>query len=76
MLVTRPFLVLMVSLVLSSLPVPVHAGTPYTCLCDGKKQRSIASTYFCGHRKPACTRKEFNAFRAKACAADGCNVAR
>ena len=61
----------------SSLPAPTaHAGTPYTCVCEGKKKRSIGSTYFCGHRKPACTTKEYNAFRKDACAAKGCTVAR
>lgn len=60
----------------SALPEPASAGTPYTCLCEGKKKRSIGSTYFCGHRKPSCTRKDYNAFREKACAAQGCSVAR
>ena len=51
-----------------------EAGTPYTCLCKGGLKRFIGSTYFCGHRHPPCSYKEYVAFRLKACTANRCTV--
>ncbi len=57
-----------------NLAPPAHAGTPYTCSCDGKLKRFIGGTYFCGRRTPACTSREYRAFRRNACAANACRV--
>jgi hypothetical protein len=77
MSVARAVLVLMFSVVaLALLPTPVSAGTPYTCRCEGKTKRFIGGTYFCGHRKPECTYKQYIEFRARACASQNCTVAR
>jgi hypothetical protein len=66
------------------------AGQPWSCLCDGKPKRSIASTYACeadlykesGRRirsgsklaVPRCTAPQFRAWNRRACASIGCSL--
>ena len=77
MTVARLFSILCVAMIaLAAMPAPVEAGTPYTCLCEGKKKRFIGTTYFCGHRKPKCTSKEYRSFREQGCAESKCTVPR
>jgi hypothetical protein len=67
-----------------------YAGTPWSCMCDGKVKRSIASTYICetslykGTGKtvrqggkllvPRCTAPQFRAWNRRACASIGCSL--
>jgi hypothetical protein len=68
----------------------VHAGTPRSCMCDGKLQRVIAGAFACefdlnkdngrrvriGNRLlvPRCTAPQFRAWNRRACAEDGCTL--
>jgi hypothetical protein len=69
-----------------------HAGQPWSCLCDGRPTRNIASTYACevslhkatGRRVrsgskllvPRCTAPQFRAWNRRACARGGCTLLR
>ena len=70
------------------LALSAEAGQPWSCICDGKPKRYIASTHMCEkdlHRKskkpvaqgfkllvPACTRAQFIAWNTRACKQEGC----
>ena len=65
-----------------------EAGQPWSCICDGKPKRYIASTHMCEkdlYKKskkpvaqgfkllvPACTRAQFIAWNTRACKQEGC----
>lgn len=65
-----------------------EAGQPWSCICQGKARRFIASTYKCEHDLwkgkgvrvssgfrlfvPRCTRAQFRVWQAKACRKAGC----
>jgi hypothetical protein len=74
-------------LVSFSIAPAVEAGTPWSCVCDGKKKRFIGATkaceldaYFRAHktlegysrRGPSCTRAQFVAWNTRACREEGC----
>jgi hypothetical protein len=66
------------------------AGQPWSCMCDGKVKRTIASTYACesdlhkgsGRRVssgfklfvPRCTAPQFRSWNRRACAKIGCTL--
>jgi hypothetical protein len=57
------------------------AGTPWSCVCNGKPKRFIASTRICEHQLAAangkkvraCTTEQFKAWNRKACKQEGCS---
>jgi hypothetical protein len=64
-----------------------EAGTPWSCVCDGKTKRFIGATRACeldmyqrthksldGYklRGPRCTRADFIAWNSQACREEGC----
>jgi hypothetical protein len=69
-----------------------EAGQPWSCVCQGKPKRFIASTKACEWRLPrnkplvnkpgalrllsACTSNEFEAWNRKACKQEGCRPPR
>jgi hypothetical protein len=69
-------------------PEPAEAGTPYTCVCNGKDKRFIGATRGCeidrdraqGIKRPGvtllklprCSTAEAKAWRASACRSNGC----
>jgi hypothetical protein len=74
----------------SMLTGTADAGTPWSCICDGKLRRVIAGTFACefdlnkdngrrvriGNRLlvPHCTSTQFRAWNRRACAEDGCTL--
>lgn len=75
-----------------SINTSAEAGQPWSCSCNGKPKRFIASTNACewsqqknrhlmnrpGGRKllVPCTPSEFTAWNRRACAQDGCSLRR
>lgn len=67
-------------------PSPAEAGQPWSCTCNGKTKRFIASTKACEKAQPKnssikrmskmipCTRSEFVAWNQKACAQKSCTL--
>ena len=63
-----------------------EAGQPWSCTCQGKTKRFIASTKACERAQPKnrnikgmgklipCTRAEFTAWNRNACAQEGCTL--
>ncbi len=63
-----------------------EAGQPWSCTCNGKTQRFIASTKACERAQPKnrkirlmrnyipCTSAEFTAWNRNACAKEGCTL--
>ena len=80
-----------VSVAATMLVMPAaNAGQPWSCMCDGRLKRTIASTYACesdlhkgtGRRVhqgfklfvPACNRTQFRNWNRRACASIGCTL--
>lgn len=76
-----------VGLALVAMVPAADAGTPWSCMCEGKKKRFIGATRACeidmyqrthktldGYkfRGPSCTRAQFIAWNARACRQEGC----
>jgi hypothetical protein len=75
-----------VAFLASLAPSPAEAGQPWSCTCNGKTKRFIASTKACEKAQPknsnikrmskmiACTRTEFVAWNQNACAQKSCTL--
>jgi hypothetical protein len=77
--------ILSASLLLGSLATPTlllgtsaQAAQVYYCICNGEKQRLLASTRYCEHQHNVkrCSQRQYNATYAVACKERGCRLPR